>query len=104
MVALRSIVHYKLEMPAKKKGPGVAVSENVSARITHGEREVLERLCKLRAADMEKMSMPGDDTFAGWLRWMIRKEAKEAGIPIVVAEPEPPRAKQKAQPKTKGRK
>jgi hypothetical protein len=86
-------------MPAKKKDPGVAVSENVSARITPAEREALEKLCKLRAASMEEMSMPGDDTFAGWLRWVIRKEAKIAGLPVVAPEaPEvpAPRAKRKA--------
>ena len=91
-------------MPAKKKDPSVAVSENVSARITPGEREALEKLCKLRAVSMEEMSMPGDDTFAGWLRWVIRKEAKLAGLPVVVAE-EPdapmPRTKRKVAQKAK---
>jgi hypothetical protein len=51
---------------------------------------------------MEEMSIPGDDTFAGWLRWMIRKEAKIAGLPVVVAEePEAPasKTKRKAAPK-----
>lgn len=94
-------------MPAKKKDPGVAVSENVSARITPGEREALEKLCKLRAVSMEEMSMPGDDTFAGWLRWVIRKETKVAGLPAVSTE-EPdamaPKAKRRAAPKAKGRK
>lgn len=93
-------------MPAKKKDPGVAVSENVSARITPAEREALEKLCKLRSASMEELSIPGDDTFAGWLRWMIRKEAKLAGLPVVAAEaPETPapKAKRKAATKTRAR-
>lgn len=59
------------------------VSENVSARITKGEKEVLDQLLAARAKDMEERGDPGDASFAGWLRAQIRKEARAAGITIM---------------------
>lgn len=66
-------------MVAKKT---VVLTETVSARITSAERTALDRLCKLRAAELEQMGVPGDDSFAGWLRSMIRKEAKASGFAV----------------------
>lgn len=80
-----------------KKEAAAAASANVSARLTQGEHAALEQLLKRRAAEMEAQSLPGDDSFAGWLRWVIRKEAKGAGI--VVESPhtaEPTKAKRRA--------
>ncbi|MFO0588812.1 MAG: hypothetical protein U0441_14780 [Polyangiaceae bacterium] len=57
-------------------------TESVTARLTPGERAAVEELAKRRAAEMEAQDMPGDATFAGWLRWIIRREARAAGIVI----------------------
>lgn len=58
------------------------MSEMVTARLTPGEREALGELLRLRAAEMEGRGEPGDASFAGWLRWTIRRQAKEAGITV----------------------
>lgn len=58
------------------------MSEMVTARLTPGEREALGELLRLRAAEMEERGEPGDASFAGWLRWMIRQQAKAAGITV----------------------
>lgn len=57
-------------------------TESVTARLTPGERAALEELAKRRAAEMEAQDIPGDATFAGWLRWIIRREARAAGIVV----------------------
>lgn len=84
---------------AGKPKAGVAVSEMVTARLTPGEREALGELLRLRAAEMEERGEPGDASFAGWLRWMIRRQAKEAGItvetPHTIETPKPKRTRAK---------
>jgi len=52
------------------------------ARLPAGEAKALKALCERRAVDLEARSEPGDATFTGWLRWVIRREAKDAGIVI----------------------
>lgn len=73
------------------------MSEMVTARLTPGEREALGELLRLRAAEMEQNDMPGDASFAGWLRAVIRREAKAAGVmvesPHVIETPKPKRAR-----------
>jgi len=54
----------------------------VTARLTPGEREALGELLRLRAEAMEERGEPGDASFAGWLRWMIRQQAKAAGVTV----------------------
>lgn len=82
---------------AGKPKAGVAVSEMVTARLTPGEREALGELLRLRAAEMEAHDMAGDASFAGWLRSIIRREAKAAGVTVesVHAAPEPPKPKRR---------
>ena len=69
-------MHYTTVPMAEK------VTENVSARITPAERTALEELLRLRASEQEERGEPPDETFAGWLRAMIRREAKAAGVPV----------------------
>lgn len=73
----------------------VAVSEMVTARLTPGEREALGELLQRRAAEMEERGEPGDASFAGWLRWVIRQQAKAHGVTVETPHvaPEPPKAK-----------
>lgn len=81
---------------AGKPRAGVAVSEMVTARLTPGERAALDALLQARAAEMEERGEPGDASFAGWLRWTIRQQAKAAGIVVEsphAPAPEPPKAK-----------
>ena len=83
----------------------VTPSNMSSWPVTPAEREALEQLCQLRATAMEEMSIPGDDTFSGWLRWVIRKEAKLVGLPVVAPEvPEAPAPKTKRRTAPKRRK
>jgi hypothetical protein len=57
-------------------------TESVTIRLTPGERAAMEQLAQRRAAEMEAQDIPGDATFAGWLRWIIRREARAAGIVV----------------------
>lgn len=57
-------------------------TETITIRLTPGERAAMEQLAQRRAAEMEAQDMPGDSTFAGWLRWILRREARAAGIVI----------------------
>ncbi|MBM4421522.1 MAG: hypothetical protein FJ034_08100 [Chloroflexi bacterium] len=59
------------------------VTENVSARVTPGEKDALDELIKLRAERLAEMGEPPDATFAGWLRAIIRREAKAANVAVV---------------------
>lgn len=72
---------------APKREPLRSASGQVSARLTDAEKTVLDTLLTRRAADMEAQGMPGDDSFTGWLRWIIRQQAKVAGIPMETAAP-----------------
>lgn len=74
-------------MPAPKKTEAARASELVQARLTSAEREALNELLDYRAHDLEKHDLPPDTTFAGWLRWMIRREAKALGVEIESALP-----------------
>lgn len=69
-------------MAPPRKDPARLASASVSARLTESERAALEALLQRRADDMEAQSMPGDASFAGWLRAVIREKSKAAGIPI----------------------
>lgn len=66
-------------MPAHPKDPAHVASRTRAARITPAEDAALDVLLRRRAAEMEARSEPGDPSFAGWLRWVIRREAKAAG-------------------------
>lgn len=70
-----------------------SVSENVSARIMPAEKAALEELLRLRAAKLAEQGEPPDETFAGWLRAIIRREAKEAGVPVETVKAEKGRKK-----------
>lgn len=59
------------------------LTENVSARISPGERRALEELQRRRAEQLAARGEPPDATTAGWLRAVIRREAKAAKIKIV---------------------
>ena len=61
-------------MGRPKKDPSRTANLMVAARLTETEHAVLMQLLARRAAES------GDDTFARWLRWLIRREAKEAGL------------------------
>jgi hypothetical protein len=75
---------------AGKPRHGAAVSEPVSARLLPSERAALDQLLARRASEMEARNEPGDASFAGWLRSMIRREARAAGIVIETSAPSAP--------------
>ncbi len=69
-------------MSAQKKPAHERASEHVSAKLTPVEHAALAQLQARRAEALSARDEPPDATFAGWLRWIIRREAKAAGIPI----------------------
>lgn len=69
-------------MPAHAKNPAHVASRTRAARITPIEDAVLDELLTRRAVDLEERGEPGDPSFAGWLRWIIRREAKAAGLSL----------------------
>jgi len=71
-------------MVRPKKDPARVASLAVTARLTVAEHAALAALIERRAADMEARSEPGDASFAGWLRSVIRREAKAAGIALAM--------------------
>jgi len=77
-------------MPAHAKDPMNVASRTRAARITPAEDAALERLLERRASDLEARAEPGDPSFAGWLRWIIRREARDAGIVIETSRPVAP--------------
>lgn len=87
-------------MPNPKKSEDSKASKLAQARLTPAEHAALTQLLTLRAAEHEARSEPGDASFAGWLRWIIRREAKAAGISL---DGTPPPAQAPAKPRAKPR-
>lgn len=77
-------------------------TESFTFRLTPDEKSSLEALVSQRAEAAEEQGSPPPDRSAGaWLRWMIRREAKAAGIsldgtPPATQAPAKPRAKPRA--------
>lgn len=68
-----------------------ALSVSVQARISGTEKTALDRLISERSAELAADGITGQDTFAAWLRAIIRREAKAKGYPVQDA-PAPARA------------
>lgn len=62
-------------------------------RCTPGEKAALEALAKKRGADMAERGEIPDDSPTGFLRAVIRREAKAADIPVDEASPPAPAKK-----------
>ena len=85
-------------MANREKDPADRVSENVSARLTPGEKGRLDDILREQAAAMDAAGFPADASFASWLRWTIRQWRLNAppGAPLVgprgstAAPPSPP--------------
>lgn len=58
------------------------LSVSVQARISAAEKAALDRLISDRAAELADEGVTGQDTFAAWLRGVIRREAKAKGYPV----------------------
>lgn len=69
-------------MAAPRKNPDSKSTEHVSAKLTPPEKHALEQLLALRAAALADRGEPPDASFAGWLRWTIRQQAKAAGVQV----------------------
>lgn len=59
-----------------------ALSVSVQARISGAEKTALDRLISERSAELAAKGITGQDTFAAWLRTIIRREAKAKGYPV----------------------
>lgn len=72
-------------MANREKDPADRVSENVSARLTPGEKGRLDDILREQAAAMDAAGFPADASFATWLRWTIRHWRLQAppGAPLV---------------------
>lgn len=69
-------------MARPPKDPSQVASVSVAARITPAERDALVSLQQARSSALVSSHQPPDDSFAGWLRHLIRREAAEEGIEI----------------------
>lgn len=67
-----------------------ALTESVTFRLTPGEKAALDILAKRRAGELAERGDVPDDSFTGYLRALIRGQAKNAGIPV--DRPETPEA------------
>src|SRR5262245_47271428 len=54
-----------------------AKDEQVNFRVSAGEKAAIEALVRRRHEEQ------GDDGASGWFRWIVRREARAAGIEIV---------------------
>jgi hypothetical protein len=66
----------------KPKPASMNASEAVSVRVLPAEKRALEALVVLRAKEQRARGEVPDETLAGWIRAIIRREAKAAGIKV----------------------
>lgn len=82
------------------------LTETITFRLSPGEKSAAEALAARRAQEAEEQGFPPDPSTGGWLRSLIRREAKAAGIaleaPAPAPAPEPAPSKAPA-PKRKAR-
>jgi hypothetical protein len=73
---------YSLPMARPPKDAAIVLNEAVRARISTPEKQALDRLISERSAELAAEGITGQDTFAAWLRGIIRREAKAKGYPV----------------------
>lgn len=71
------------------------LTETIAFRLTTGEKRALDALVKKRAAEMSERGDAPDNSYTGYLRGLIRRDAKAADIAV----DEAPAASKKATPK-----
>jgi hypothetical protein len=72
------------------------LTASITFRLTPGEKRAVEALVQKRAAEMEAQDFPGDPTTGTYLRGLIRREARAAGISFTADDAPPPAAKRAA--------